>query len=116
MTAGHWTGRGRHRLVWLSFPHCGRWKWSDGLKGGQGPDPSPFPSREGVVMALMEADKGGRKGLGRGKEEVESLIAGRKEGKKPKKIEAGRKSNVQAKVESGQDSRQQVLGGTRLLV
>lgn len=34
---------------------------------------------------MMEADKGGRKGLGRGKEVVESLIAGRKEGKKPKK-------------------------------
>lgn len=76
-----------------------------------------------MLLALLEA-KRGRKGLVRGEESrrkshswKEGRTEGRKEGReKPQKNQSGKKTKEQVKIGSGQDSRQQVLGGSRSLV
>lgn len=56
---GQWTGRGEHRRCLAQLPPLGNvevarlFGWT-----GSSPIPLSFEGRGGVVMALMEADKG----------------------------------------------------------
>lgn len=88
----------------------------NGQAGWTGSSPSPFPSREGVVLALLEASRGERWVL-REERKVERLFPAwmdigmnevRKENK-TQKNQSGKKIEGQIKIVFGQDSRRQVL-------
>lgn len=95
MTAGQCTGRGGRRRCLAPLPPRGSGVEVARPLGGQGPHPCPLRGREGWCWPCWrergDVERGPLEGKGTCERKVVERHIPGKEGKKPKKIKAGRK-------------------------